>query len=84
MFHQTFTSRDLSQDLMGAERAAANGPVAIIEDGREAFVLISIEDYRRLTLARPSLIELLASPETDDIDFDVPRFKDLPRVVDLD
>lgn len=50
----------------------------------DVFVFLSIDEYERLTGRRTSLIDLLASPETADIDFEVPRFKDLPRVIDFD
>ena len=44
----TFSSRDFARDVSAAKRAAAAGPVFITDRGRPAFVLLKIEDHRRL------------------------------------
>jgi prevent-host-death family protein len=71
----TLTSRQFNQDASGAKKAAQQGPVFITDRGRPAHVLLTIEDYRRLTGGDMSLAEALAQPG-DAADFDV----DLPRV----
>jgi prevent-host-death family protein len=71
----TLTSRQFNQDASGAKKAAQHGPVFITDRGRPAHVLLTIEDYRRLTGGDMSLAEALAQPG-DAADFDV----DLPRV----
>jgi len=45
----TLTSREFDQDIGGAKKAAARGPIFITEGGRPSHVLLTIEDYRRLT-----------------------------------
>ncbi|WP_454850360.1 type II toxin-antitoxin system prevent-host-death family antitoxin [Rhizobium binxianense] len=43
------TSREFNQDTSGAKRAAAGGPVFITDRGKPSYVLLSIEEYQRLT-----------------------------------
>lgn len=80
----TLTSREFNQDIGRAKREAKQGPVFITDRGRPAHVLLSIEDYRRLTGKGRTLAEALAMPGVADIDFDPPRLRDLPRIPDLD
>jgi len=44
----TISEEDLERDPGCAQKAADRGPVFIVEDGREAFVLLTIEEYRKL------------------------------------
>ena len=67
----TYSSRDFNQDTSGAKRAAENGPVYITDRGRPAHVLLSIEEYRRLTARPVSLADALAGD--GDFEFDPPR-----------
>ncbi|AJE32783.1 hypothetical protein B842_04650 [Corynebacterium humireducens NBRC 106098 = DSM 45392] len=43
------SSRDFNRDVSAAKRAASKGPVVVTDRGEPAFVLLSIDDYRRLT-----------------------------------
>lgn len=65
----TVTSRELNQDIGRAKRAAQGGPVIITDRGRPAHVLLTIEDYRRLTGDTRNLVEALAMPGLSEIDF---------------
>ena len=56
----TVTSRQLNQDLARAKRAARTGPVFITDRGRPALVLLSIDDYRRLSGKRRNLLDSLS------------------------
>ena len=67
------TSREFNQDVSKAKRDAAGGPVFITDRGRTAHVLLTIEDYLRITKTEESIVELLAVPEAADIDFEPPR-----------
>ena len=69
----TISSREFNQDASGAKKAAQRGPVFITDRGRPAHVLLTMEDYRRLTGATISLAEALAQPEGADALFDPPR-----------
>lgn len=78
------TSRELNQDIGRAKREAKLGPVFITDRGSPAHVLLSIDDYRRLTGKRRTLGEALAMPGVADIDFDPPRLHDGLRAPDFD
>jgi prevent-host-death family protein len=80
----TISSRDFNQDASGAKRAASQGPVFITDRGRPAHVLLSIDDYRRLTNEAANIAELLAMPGIADIEFEPPRVDLVQRPVDLD
>lgn len=69
----TLSSRELNQDIGKAKKAARLGAVFITNRGQPAYVLLSIEDYQRMTNDKPNIVELLAMPNDDEIDFDVPR-----------
>ncbi|KPY33090.1 MULTISPECIES: type II toxin-antitoxin system Phd/YefM family antitoxin [Pseudomonas syringae group] len=77
----TLSSREFNQDTSGAKKAAKEGPVIITDRGRPAHVLLSIEDYLKLTGSAASIADLLAMPE--DIEFEPQRAAIAPRPVDL-
>jgi len=79
------SSREFNQDAGGAKKAADKGPVIITDRGRPAHVLLSFEDYQKLTGTQRSLLDIVAQDQDDDIDFDPPRMGDqIFRPVDLD
>ncbi|MEZ4322473.1 MAG: type II toxin-antitoxin system Phd/YefM family antitoxin [Myxococcota bacterium] len=80
---KTVSSREFNQDVSGAKRAANDGPVFITDRGRPAHVLLSIEEYQRLTGGGATIGELLALPGSEDIELDPPRVTDLYRPADL-
>src|SRR5712671_5166470 len=81
----TLTSREFNQDTSGAKKAAKRGPVFITDRGRPAHVLLTVEDYRRLTGGNMSLLEAVAQTGASDFVFDPPRLGDgLFKPVDLD
>lgn len=66
----TISSREFNQAVSQAKRATTNGPVFITDQGRPAYVLISFEDYQRLTKHRRNIADALAMPGIADIDFE--------------
>jgi prevent-host-death family protein len=69
--------------LSAAKRAAESEPVFITDRGRPAYVLISIEDYRRLTGERGTIVDMLAmasDPEFEPVRLEPGelRLPDLP------
>lgn len=66
----TVTSREFNQDASRIKRAASNGPVFITDRGHPAHVLLTIEDYQKLTEIKENIIDLLAMPDAADIDFE--------------
>ena len=79
----TMSSREFNQDTSRAKKAAVGGPVFITDRGSPAHVLLSIEEYRRLTGGQTSLAEALAQPEATDFDFEPPCVEGLARAADL-
>ncbi len=80
----TISSREFNQDVSKAKRAASNGPVFITDRGHTAHVLLSVEQYQKVTGKQESIVELLAMPDVADIDFEPPRLdKTLYRPADL-
>ncbi len=87
----TITSREFNQHTSEAKKAAGKSPVFITDRGRPAHVLLSIEQYQKLTGKRPArsekqpnIVELLAMPDGEEIDFEPGRLNFIPRSVDLD
>jgi hypothetical protein len=85
MQHEVFmaikilSSRQFNQDASGAKKAATKGPVFITHRGEPAHVLLTIEEYRKLTSNAGSIVDQIAMPKGSgkdrDIDFDPPLLK---------
>ena len=69
----TMSSRAFNQNVSKAKHAAANGPVFITDRGHFAHVLLTFEDYQKITHKNESIVELLAMPDSSDIDFEPTR-----------
>ena len=69
----TLTSRQFDQDTGRAKRAARRGPVYITDRGRPAHVLLTIEDYHRLTGGQMSLAEAITQAGGAEFEFNPPR-----------
>ncbi|KTB58251.1 MULTISPECIES: type II toxin-antitoxin system Phd/YefM family antitoxin [Pseudomonas] len=79
----TISSREFNQDTSGAKKAASKGPVFITDRGKPAHVLLSIEDYQKLTGLNANIVDLLVMPEAAEIDFETERAVITHRPVDL-
>jgi len=77
------SSREFNQDTSGAKRAADQGPVFITDRGRPAHVLLTIEEYQRLTGGSGSIVDMLALPGVEEIEFEPPKMGEVSRPVDL-
>lgn len=69
------SSREFNQDTSRAKRAAKKGPVFITDRGRLSHVLLTAEEYERLTLGEKNVADLLAMPEAAEIQFEPPRLQ---------
>jgi prevent-host-death family protein len=78
----TFSSREFNQKVSEAKKAATEGPVFITDRGAPRHVLMTIEDYYRLSGGN-SIVDLLSMPETDLIEFEPPRAAGMARKADL-
>lgn len=69
----TLSSRELNQDIGKAKKAARLGAVFITDRGQPAYVLLSIEEYQKMTRNQPKITDLLGMSNEQEIDFDAPR-----------
>ena len=69
----TFEAKNKLSELIAA--AGAGEPQIITKNGVRAAVLISYEDYRRLTARKQSLVEFLLESPLRDSDIDLARSK---------
>lgn len=79
----TISSREFNQDTSGAKKASRQGPVIITDRGKPAHVLLSMEEYEKLTGSGTSIVEMLAMPELADLDLHTQRASMTPRSMDL-
>ena len=64
------------------QRAIDEGPQVVTRHGESVVVVISAEEYRRLTCPKPDFAEfLLASPDLSQLDLE--RTPDLAREIEL-
>lgn len=55
------------------ERARRDGPQVVTKHGKEAVVVVSVEEYRRLRGGGPSFVEFIrAAPDFDALELDRP------------
>lgn len=79
----TLSSREFNQDTSRAKKAASEGPVFITDRGKPAHVLLSIEEYHRITGKRRSIVDSLAMPGLSEIDVEFPRSREFPTPADF-
>lgn len=79
----TLSSRQFNQDASKAKKAAETGPVFITDRGKPAHVLLTYAAYKKISSERTKIVDLLAMPGVEDIDFDIPQSQDLAQAADL-
>jgi prevent-host-death family protein len=79
----TLSSREFNQDTSRAKKAASDGPVFITDRGKPAHVLLSIEEYQRITGNRRNIADLLAMPGLADIELEIPPRTERASSIDL-
>jgi len=79
----TLSSRELNQDVARAKKATRQGPVFITDRGKPAHVLLSFEDYQRLTRQRRNIADALVMQDAADIEFQPPHVTIESRPADL-
>ena len=78
------SSREFNQHVSQVKKAAAKGPVFITDRGRTSYVLLSIQEYQRITRSGKSLADLLAMPPgSEDIELEIPPRNQLARGADF-
>lgn len=56
----------------------------ITDRGKPAWVILRHDAYLRLTRNEPGILELLAMPGIEDLEFDIPRAEGLFRPAEFD
>lgn len=79
----TLSSRQFNQDTSRAKKAAKDGPVFITDRGRPAHVLLTFDEYKKITGGRTKIADLLAMPGAEDIELEIPQWGDLAQAVDI-
>lgn len=79
----TFTSRAFNRQLSQAKKATEQGVVYITDRGKPAHVLMTYQEYRKLSGDSRNLLDALAMPGVEEIDFDAPRVTMNSRNVDF-
>ena len=77
----TLSSREFNQHASEAKKAASKGPVIITDRGRPAHVLLSMEEYRRITGQTKSIVDLLAMEA--DVSWEPSVLRDQAQAADL-
>ena len=80
---RTMSAREFNQDVSAAKRAAQDAPLVITDRGEPAFVLLSIDEFRRLRGPRRNIVEMLAMEDDEDIEFEPGRLNFDARIPDL-
>ncbi len=80
----TLSSREFNQDTSRAKKAAMEGPVFITDRGKPAHVLLTIEEYLRITRGADDIADRLGLPEgIEDVELEIPAFRELARPADF-
>jgi len=79
----TLSSSEFNQGASEAKRAANNGPVFITDRGKHAHVLLSFDDYEKLTKQQRNIADALAMPGIADIEIEPPRVTIQSRPADF-
>ncbi len=80
----TLSSREFNQDTSRAKKAAKDGPVFITDHGTPTHVLLSMEEYQRLTGTLHTFIGTLGLPPgIEDVELDIPPLGDPARAAGL-
>ena len=80
----TMTSREFNRDVGKAKREARQGPVFITDRGRPAHVLLTVDEYQRITDGDRTIGDLLGRSDVADIEFEPPGLRGLTKPVSWD
>ena len=64
------SSREFNRNVSAAKRAARTGPVVITDRGDPEFVLLSIEEYRRLRDDEATLADCISMSEDIELELE--------------
>ncbi len=65
------------------EKAQSKGPQVVTKYGREAVVVLSIDEYKKLIKPENSLVKFFQNSPLASMELDLTRTKELPRDIKL-
>jgi len=65
------------------ESAMLNKPQFVTKHGNNAVVILSFEDYKKITKPKVDLVTFLKNSPLSEIELDISRNGELPRDIDL-
>lgn len=65
------------------KKALLSGPQMVTKRGVETVVVISVEEYRKLTKPKTTLTEFFNNSPLKNSNIDLERIKEYPREIDL-
>ena len=83
MTFTTLSSRQFNQDASRAKKAALAGPVFITDRGRPAHVLLTFDEYKKITGGHTKIADLLALPGVEGLELDLMPRRDLAQAADF-
>lgn len=79
----TLSSRQFHQDTSKAKKAAQLGPVFITYRDRPAHVLLTFDEYKRMSGMQTKIADLLAMPGIDEVDFEILQWRECAHPADF-
>ena len=64
-------------------KAQHNGPQVVTKHGKDAVVVLSIDEYKKLIKPKTSLLKFFQNSPLAKINLDIKRNKDLPQDIEL-
>jgi len=65
------------------DKAQHNGPQIVTKHGKDAVVVLSIDDYQKLIKPRVNLVNFFQTSPLAKAEFDLTRSKETPRDIEL-
>jgi antitoxin Phd len=65
------------------DKAQHNGPQVVTKHGKDAVVVLSIDEYKKLIKPKTSLLKFFQNSPLSKIKLDIKRNKELPRDIEL-
>jgi len=65
------------------ESAMLNKPQFVTKHGNNAVVILSFEDYKKITKPKTDLVAFLRDSPLNEIELDITRNKEFPRDIEL-
>lgn len=67
-----YTDLEFCLNVSDAKKATRIGPVFIIDEGVPTHVLLTVEHYQQLLQKQQTIVDLLAMPDVENVEFDAP------------